>query len=103
MEVLPCKYPYKKSGIKGTVTYPKTQSQQQLMATPQQKSNKKKKLNSEKIGGNNIIMKESEVSSKFLDYKLYNKIEDNFHMNNKKALYLNMKNYYDALNEDVFE
>lgn len=24
-------------------------------------------------------------------------------MNNKKALYLNMKNYYDALEEDVFD
>jgi hypothetical protein len=35
--------------------------------------------------------------------KLYNKIEDNFHMNNKKALYLNMKNYYDALDQDVFD
>jgi predicted GNAT superfamily acetyltransferase len=34
--------------------------------------------------------------------KLYNKIEDNFHLNNKKALYLNMKNYYEALDEDVF-
>ena len=38
-----------------------------------------------------------EPSSKYLDYKLYNKIEDNFHMNNKKALYLNMKNYYEAM------
>ena len=35
--------------------------------------------------------------------KLYNKIEDNFHVNNKKALYLNMKNYYEALEEDVFD
>lgn len=34
--------------------------------------------------------------------KLYNKIEDNFHVNNKKALYLNMKNYYEAMDEDVF-
>ena len=33
---------------------------------------------------------------------MYNKIEDNFHVNNKKALYLNMKNYYEALGEDVF-
>jgi len=37
------------------------------------------------------------------DTKLYNKIEDNFHMNNKKALYLNAKNYYDALDQDVFD
>lgn len=35
--------------------------------------------------------------------KLYNKIEDNFHLNNKKALYLNMKNYYEAMDQDVFD
>ena len=34
---------------------------------------------------------------KYLETKLYNKIEDNFHMNNKKALLLNMKNYYEAI------
>ena len=33
---------------------------------------------------------------------MYNKIEDNYHLNNKKALYLNMKNYYEAIDEDVF-
>lgn len=37
------------------------------------------------------------------EIKIYNKIEDNFHVSNKKALYLNMKNYYEALNEDVFD
>ena len=36
------------------------------------------------------------------DVKIYNKIEDNFHISNKKALYLNMKNYYEALEQDVF-
>ena len=41
-------------------------------------------------------------ASKLLETKLYNKIEDNFHMANKKALLLNMKNYCDALNDDVF-
>ena len=30
-------------------------------------------------------------------------MEDNFHMANKKALLLNMKNYYDGLNENVFD
>ena len=34
---------------------------------------------------------------KFTETKMYNKIEDNFHLNNKKALYINMKNYYEAL------
>lgn len=40
---------------------------------------------------------------KFTETKLYNKIEDNFHVNNKKALFLNMKNYYEAMGADVFE
>ena len=59
-------------------------------------------MNSEKLGAGNAIAM-PEASSKYLDYKLYNKIEDNFHMNNKKALYLNMKNYYEAMGQDVFE
>ena len=37
------------------------------------------------------------------EIKLYNKIEDNFHMNNKKALYLNLKNYYEAMDQDIFD
>jgi hypothetical protein len=38
-----------------------------------------------------------------LDTKLYNKIEDNFHMANKKALLLNMRNYYEAMGQNVFD
>lgn len=38
-----------------------------------------------------------------METKLYNKVEDNFHMANKKALLLNMRNYYDALGQDVFD
>jgi hypothetical protein len=34
--------------------------------------------------------------------KLYNKLEDNYHLSNKKALFINMKNYYESLNEDSF-
>ena len=40
---------------------------------------------------------------KALDRKLYNKCEDNFHLANKKALLLNMRNYYESLGEDVFD
>ena len=43
-----------------------------------------------------------DILSTFTKGKLYDKIEDNFHVNNKKALYLNMKNYYEAIGEDVF-
>jgi tubulin monoglycylase TTLL3/8 len=34
--------------------------------------------------------------------KLYNKLEDNFHLSNKKALFLNMKLYYEAMGKDIF-
>lgn len=37
-----------------------------------------------------------------LNIKLYNKLEDNFHLSNKKALFINMRNYYEAMNKDVF-
>jgi len=29
--------------------------------------------------------------------RVYNKLEDNYHLSNKKALFINMKNYYEAL------
>lgn len=32
---------------------------------------------------------------------MYNKLEDHFHLSNKKALFLNMKNYYEAVKEDI--
>lgn len=35
--------------------------------------------------------------------KLYNRIEDNYHLSDKKALFINMKKYYDKLNLDVFD
>lgn len=89
-----CKFPNRKSGNK--VEF------QQLHATPQTKSNKKKRLtNSEKPASNPF---ESVLTGqKTSEIRLYNKIEDNFHMNNKKALFINMKNYYEAIDQDVFE
>jgi len=33
---------------------------------------------------------------------MYNKLEDNFHLSNKKALFLNMKIYYEAMGKDPF-
>ena len=34
---------------------------------------------------------------------MYNKIEDNYHLSNKKALFVNMKTYYEAMHEDPFD
>lgn len=49
------------------------------------------------------IVQKPVLEPRINENKVYNKIEDNFHMNNKKALYLNMKNYYEALDQDVFD
>lgn len=38
-----------------------------------------------------------------METKLYNKIEDNFHIANKKALFLNLRNYYESLGQDPFD
>lgn len=37
-----------------------------------------------------------------LSVKLYNKLEDNFHLSNKKAMFLNIRLYYEAMGRDVF-
>lgn len=34
--------------------------------------------------------------------KIYNKLEDNYHLSNKKALFLNMRFYYESLGRDPF-
>jgi hypothetical protein len=34
--------------------------------------------------------------------RIYNRLEDNFHLSNKKALFFNMTQYYKALKEDPF-
>lgn len=34
---------------------------------------------------------------------MYNRIEDNFHLSNKKALFINMVDYYLKLGLDPFE
>jgi len=47
-------------------------------------------------------MSKYDITAKFTEQRLYNKIEDNFHVNNKKALFINMKNYYEAMDEDVY-
>lgn len=37
-----------------------------------------------------------------INTKVYNKLEDNYHLANKKALFINMKNYYEGIGEDPF-
>jgi hypothetical protein len=34
--------------------------------------------------------------------KIYNKLEDNYHLSNKKALFLNMRYYYEAVGKDPY-
>jgi hypothetical protein len=73
-----------------------------LNTTPQSRSNKKKRAPNEVVQVPQKTITPQELVTTLTKGKLYNKIEDNFHVNNKKALYLNMKNYYEALDEDVF-
>lgn len=42
------------------------------------------------------------IYAKQLENKIYNKCEDNFHVSNKKALFLNMRNYYESLSQEPF-
>jgi tubulin polyglutamylase TTLL1 len=35
--------------------------------------------------------------------RIYNKMENNFHLSNKCALFYNMKRYYEAIGRDPFE
>ena len=35
--------------------------------------------------------------------KVYNKLEDNYHLANKKALFINMRNYYEAIGREPFD
>ena len=89
MEAIPAKYPNARSGNSKQAGF------KQLLATPTTKGSKKKKLGA--------LTNEKREPPKLTDQKLYNKIEDNFHVNNKKALFINMKNYYEALDQEVFD
>jgi hypothetical protein len=35
--------------------------------------------------------------------RIYNKLEDNYHLANKKALFINMRNYYEAIGKEPFD
>ena len=76
METLLCKYPEKNSGF-GVKTQPKQVSTGPLFPL-------------------------DSVYAKNLENKIYNKIEDNFHISNKKALFLNMRNFYESMGQDPF-
>ena len=35
--------------------------------------------------------------------KIYNRLENNFHISNKKAMFINLRNYYEAMGRDIFD
>lgn len=60
------------------------------------------------LGLNSITRSKSFISLKQEQYKsadmrIYNKIEHNFHISNKKALFYNLRSYYEIIEEDVFD
>lgn len=119
MDTLLCKYPDQKAGVRQNRVG--TSLSAALTSTPTSssaKASKKKKLQgSEKQAGKQSSttdrnpgaqtaqqqLTKEEKNEKRLEVKLYNKIEDNFHLANKKALLLNCRNYYEALGENVFD
>ena len=42
------------------------------------------------------------VKSDLFPIKVYNKLEDGWHLSNKKALFLNMRSYYEAVSKNPF-
>ena len=36
-------------------------------------------------------------------HRLYNRLESNYHLANKKALFYNLREYYRAVGEDIFD
>ena len=102
METLFCKYPDKKAGLRKNLTSSLSTANTLTMTPTSQKTNKKKKLPSSDKGAK-IERASVVVTVDKLDTKLYNKIEDNFHMANKKALLLNMTNYFESIGQNVFD
>ena len=64
-----------------------------LMWTQCRKQDIMKQIKCKLINSKEKRKKELESTS----VKIYNKLEDNYHLSNKKALFLNMRNYYEAL------
>ena len=101
METLLCKYPDKKAGLRKNLTSSLSTANTLTMTPTSQKTNKKKKLPSSDKQATKNEKAPVVITVDKLDTKLYNKIEDNFHMANKKALLLNMTNYYEANGQSV--
>ena len=53
------------------------------------------------------IMKKTKIDIRTVNshfgIKMHNHLENHFHLSNKKALYYNMKFYFDAINDNVFD
>ena len=56
----------------------------------------------DKKGGDDAEDSTEEVKP-LLPGRLYSKLEDNYHLSNKKALFMNMTQYYRALNQDPWD
>ena len=109
METLLCKYPERRSGInnkKGGAVAPTTMVKQPMSTPNSKKKEKQQSISGDKGTITNERKNEGAPSAQVtanIDIKLYNKIEDNFHVANKKALLLNMRNYYEAMGQNVFD
>ena len=69
-----------------------------LMWTQCRKQDIMKQIKCKLINNKEKRKKDQETTS----VKIYNKLEDNYHLSNKKALFLNMRNYYEALGQNPY-
>ena len=51
----------------------------------------------------NLQILGQQIANPSNEFRLYNKLENNFHLSNKCALFYNMKRYYEAIGRDPFE
>lgn len=108
MDTFPCKFEDKKSGLR-------THGTSALQTPGKLKQKKKVSMMSSSLDSSASQMTSSTdkkdgkpaaealpAASNQLAVKLYNKLEDNFHLSNKKAMFLNIRLYYEAMGKDVF-
>ena len=96
MDALPCRFIDKQSQLRTADPAGAQTPGSKKLRKP------KKKLQSSAQSLEAAEDKREEAKANQLSVKLYNKLEDNFHLSNKKAMFLNLRLYYEALGRDVF-
>ncbi|EGR30742.1 tubulin-tyrosine ligase family protein, putative [Ichthyophthirius multifiliis] len=72
------------------------------------KNRLKKKYNNQGLSNLTFVQQlnkdvQFKVYNDVSNMKIHNHLQDNFHLSNKKALFYNMKNYYESLGQNLFD